>query len=135
MLHSFDLSDRKVLVVDDEPYVLELLVTRLTLAGYNTFSARDGVEALERVETVRPDAMVLDINMPRLDGFGVLRSMSASGAILRVATMVLTARNHPDDVRLAISLGAKDYLAKPFKDDQLAARVARLFRRRDVLLA
>jgi len=70
---------------------------------------------------------VLDINMPRLDGFGLLRKMRQEG--LNVPTMVLTARNQPDDVRQAITLGARDFLAKPFKDEQLLQRVGRLLRR------
>ena len=121
---------RRILVVDDDPFVLELILTRLTLAGYRTYSARDGHEALQRMADVRPDAMVLDINMPRLDGFGVLRHMAASGLTQRIATMVLTARNQPQDVQKAISLGARDYLSKPFRDDQFLARVARLLRKR-----
>ena len=121
---------RRILVVDDDPFVLELILTRLTLAGYRTYSARDGQEALQRMADVRPEAMVLDINMPRLDGFGVLRHMASSGLTQRIATMVLTARNQPQDVQKAISLGARDYLSKPFRDDQFLARVARLLRRR-----
>ena len=125
-------AERRILVVDDDPFVLELILTRLTLAGYRTFSARDGQEAVERMADIRPEAMVLDINMPRLDGFGVLRHMAASGQSQRVATMVLTARNQPQDVQTAISLGARDYLSKPFRDDQLLARIARLLRKRSV---
>ena len=121
---------RRILVVDDDPFVLELILTRLTLAGYRTYSARDGQEALQRMADVRPEAMVLDINMPRLDGFGVLRHMASSGLTQRIATMVLTARNQPQDVQKAISLGARDYLSKPFRDDQFLARVARLLRKR-----
>lgn len=132
MPKPFDAPQRRILVVDDDPFVLELLTTRLTLAGYRTYSARDGQEALRRMVDVRPEAMVLDINMPRLDGFGVLRQMGASGLTERIATMVLTARNQGEDVQKAISLGARDYLSKPFRDDMLLARVARLFRKRGV---
>ena len=124
-----ELPSRRVLVVDDEPAVLELIVTRLDLAGYQTFYARDGYQGLARIAEVRPAALILDINMPRLDGFDVLRKMGETGVIGKIATMVLTARNQPDDVQKAISLGALDFLAKPFKDNQLLARVYRLLRR------
>lgn len=120
---------RRVLVVDDEPFLLELIITRLELAGYETRGARDGAQALDRLNDFRPEAMVLDINMPMLDGFAVLKHMRAQGLSDKVPTMVLTARNAAEDVTKAIQLGAKDYLSKPFRDDQLIARVGRLFGR------
>ncbi len=120
---------RKILVVEDDPAVLQLLVTRLTIAGYTTFQARNGQEAIRRLGEVMPAAMVLDINMPLVDGFEVLRQMHRNGQTKDVAVMVLTARNRPQDVREAIGLGARDFLAKPFKDAQLLARVARLVHR------
>ena len=120
---------RRVLVVDDDPFLLELIMTRLVIAEYNVRGARDGREALQRITEFRPEAMVLDINMPILDGFGVLASMRAQGLTDKTLTMVLTARNNAEDVTKAIQLGAKDYLSKPFKDDQLLQRVGRLFAR------
>ena len=119
----------RILVVEDDPMIRELIVTRLELAGYQTFTACDGFQGLASLAEVRPAAMILDINMPRLDGFGVLTKMRETGAITRIPTMVLTARNQPDDVRNAISLGARDFLSKPFRDEQLLARVARLLRK------
>lgn len=120
---------RRVLVVDDDPFLLELIMTRLVIAEYEVRGARDGQEALKELTAFRPEAMVLDINMPVLDGFGVLASMKSHGLTDKTLTMVLTARNTPDDVAKAIQLGAKDYLSKPFKDDQLLQRVSRLFAR------
>lgn len=120
---------RRVLVVEDDPFLLELITTRLELAGFDTRSARDGNQALQRLTEFRPEAMVLDINMPVLDGFGVLIHMQAQGLTEKTPTMVLTARNSPDDVSKAIKLGARDYLSKPFKDEQLIARVGRLLMR------
>ena len=118
----------RVLVVDDDPAVLELITTRLSIAGYQTFAARDGQEAISRLSEIRPTAMVLDINMPRLDGFGVLREMRQMRMTGKVAVMVLTARSQSDDVQRAVELGARDFLSKPFKDNQLLSRVARLLR-------
>ena len=119
----------RILVVEDEPMVLELIVTRLELGGFQCFAARDGHQALHRLREVRPVGMLLDINMPGLDGFGVLERMRSDEAIGRVPTMVLTARNQPEDVARAVRLGARDYLSKPFRDEQLLARVARLIRK------
>lgn len=117
---------RRVLVAEDDPFLLELITTRLDLAGFDTRGARDGSQALQRLSEFRPEALVLDINMPVLDGFGVLIQMQAQGLTERTPTMVLTARNSPDDVARAIKLGARDYLAKPFRDEQLISRVGRL---------
>ena len=117
----------RILIVEDDPIILDLITTRLDIAGYDTYFARDGFEGLKRLHELRPSALVLDINMPRLDGFGVLRKMRQEG--LNTPTMVLTARNQPDDVKKAITLGARDFLAKPFKDEQLLQRVGRLLRK------
>ena len=128
---QFERDRPRILVVDDDPMVLEIVTTRLSLAGCTVYGARDGLAAIERIREVRPVAMVLDINMPRLDGFGVLKHMRITGSTRSIATLVLTARNRPEDVKLAISLGARDYLAKPFKDEQLLIRIARLLRKRE----
>jgi DNA-binding response OmpR family regulator len=117
----------RILIVEDDPIILDLITTRLDIAGYDTYFARDGFEGLSRLHELRPSALVLDLNMPRLDGFGLLRKMRQEG--LHTPTMVLTARNQPDDVKQAISLGARDFLAKPFKDEQLLQRVGRLLRK------
>jgi two-component system OmpR family response regulator len=121
------LARTRVLIVEDDPIILDLITTRLDIAGYDTYFARDGFEGLARLHELRPSALVLDLNMPRLDGFGLLRKMRLEG--LNTPTMVLTARNQPDDVKQAITLGARDFLAKPFKDEQLLQRVGRLLRK------
>jgi DNA-binding response OmpR family regulator len=126
---SHNLDARRVLVVDDDRSIVELVCTRLTLAGYNAFAARDGHEAITHLTGLRPAAMVLDLNMPSLDGFGVLAQMGKEGTD-RTPTLVLTARHATTDVQRAISLGARDYLSKPFNDNQLLMRVARLMRKR-----
>ena len=84
MLH--ETKQIRILVVEDDPMVLELITTRLSLAGFHTFNARDGYEGLAMLKEVAPAGMVLDINMPRLDGFGVLRGMKALG--IAVPTLV-----------------------------------------------
>lgn len=118
----------RVLIVEDDPMVLELVTTRLDLAGFQTFFARNGREGLSRIRDLRPDVLVLDINMPVMDGFEVLSHLMAVKAFYP-PTLVLTARNRPEDVKVAIGLGARDFLAKPFRDDQLIARVGRLLRK------
>jgi two-component system OmpR family response regulator len=120
---------RRVLVVDDDPHIVELIVTRLEIAGFETRTARNGSEAIHRLTEFRPEAMVLDINMPVLDGFAVLAHMKAQGLSAKIPTMVLTARNNAGDVAKAVQLGARDFLSKPFNDMQLLQRVGRLLSR------
>jgi two-component system OmpR family response regulator len=98
------------------------------MANYDVHVASNGNEALSQILRLRPDAMILDINMPEMDGFAVLEALRARREMPRPATMVLTARHAEEDVRRALMLGAKDYLTKPFSEAQLLARVARLLR-------
>jgi DNA-binding response OmpR family regulator len=120
---------RRILVVEDDAGIRDLIRTRLNAAGYDTHIAKDGVEAMNRIGELRPNGVVLDINMPNMDGFSVLQAMRDSPSRRPCApVLVLTARHDAADVRRAVSLGAKDYLTKPFSDSQLLARVARLLR-------
>jgi two-component system OmpR family response regulator len=118
--------DTRILVTEDDVGIRELIRTRLTLAGYDVHTARNGSEALSRISTLRPAAMILDINMPEMDGFQVLTHLKSQGK--RLPILVLTARHAAEDVRHAVGLGAKDYLTKPFTEVQLLARVSRLLR-------
>jgi two-component system OmpR family response regulator len=119
---------RRILVAEDDAGVRDLIRTRLNAAGFDTHTAKNGVEALLRIGELKPDALVLDINMPEMDGFGVLEVLRDSPIEVRLPVLVLTARHAAEDVRRAVGLGAKDYLTKPFNDAQLLARVARLLR-------
>jgi DNA-binding response OmpR family regulator len=119
---------RRILVAEDDMGVRDLIRTRLNAAGYDTHTAVNGIEALLRIGELKPDGLVLDINMPEMDGFGVLEVLRDAPSKIRLPVLVLTARHAADDVRRAVGLGAKDYLTKPFNEAQLLARVARLLR-------
>jgi two-component system OmpR family response regulator len=116
----------RILIAEDDHGIRDLIRTRLEIAGYEVHLARTGREAVTSVKGLKPRAMVLDINMPELDGFGVLTELKAENIGLPV--LLLTARHTTDDVRRAIGLGAKDYLTKPFSEAQLLARVTPLLR-------
>jgi DNA-binding response OmpR family regulator len=116
-----------VLIVDDDEHIRDLLRTRLELDGLTTICAGDGIEGMITLASHRPAAMVLDVSMPRMDGFQMLEALKRTRRV-PPPTLMLTARNAADDVRRAISLGAKDYLAKPFNDQLLVRRVRRLLR-------
>jgi two-component system OmpR family response regulator len=118
----------RILVAEDDASILDLIRVRLLDAGYEVHVARNGFEAATRIRNIRPDAVILDINMPLLDGFAVLDGMKGDPSLAHTRAMMLTARHSGDDVRRAMLLGAKDFLAKPFSETQLLSRVARLLR-------
>lgn len=122
------LGDRRVLVVEDDRAVSELIRTRLAVVGLDVRVAADGHEALQHVRDFGPDAMVLDLNMPRMDGFALMKTLGPE-QMARLPTLVLTARHAAEDVRRAIGLGARDYLAKPIDEDKFLPRIARLLRK------
>jgi two-component system OmpR family response regulator len=122
-------SRPRIVVVEDDLAVLDLVTTRLEIAGYETRRARDGAAAVERLGEFRPSAMILDLNLPKLDGFGVLDILAHRPDLAKVPVLVLSARNSLSDIKLAIAMGASDFLTKPFETTRLLSRVARLLRR------
>jgi two-component system, OmpR family, response regulator MprA len=117
----------RILVVDDEPAVRDAVDRALRLEGYDTELAADGQQALDALSAAAPDALVLDLLMPRVDGLEVCRRLRAAGD--RTPVLVLTARDAvPDRVR-GLDAGADDYLVKPFALEELLARLRALLRR------
>jgi two-component system, OmpR family, response regulator MprA len=122
-----DNAGMRILVVDDEAAVRESLERSLRFEGYEVVGAGDGAEALERVRRDRPDAVVLDVLMPRLDGLETCRRLRARGDHLPV--LLLTARDGVADRVNGLDVGADDYLVKPFALEELLARLRALLRR------
>jgi two-component system KDP operon response regulator KdpE len=110
----------KVLIVDDEPQILRALRAGLLAHGYDVVSAADGEEALDKAATELPDAVILDLNLPRLSGLDVCKSLREWSA---VPIIVLSVRDAERDKVTALDLGADDYLTKPFGTDELLARL------------
>ncbi|MFG2182719.1 response regulator transcription factor [Streptomyces abikoensis] len=117
----------RILIVDDEPAVREALRRSLAFEGYTTELAVDGLDAVEKVADRRPDLIVLDVLMPRMDGLTAARRMRASG--VTVPILMLTARDTVGDRVTGLDAGADDYLVKPFELDELLARIRALLRR------
>ncbi|HEX7659925.1 MAG TPA: response regulator transcription factor [Pseudonocardiaceae bacterium] len=119
----------RVLVVDDEPAVRESISRGLRFEGYQVEVAHDGFDALDAIRTRRPDLVVLDVMMPRLDGLETCRRLRVTGD--RVPVLMLTARRSVGDRVAGLDAGADDYLVKPFALEELLARVRALMRRSD----
>ncbi|EUA86029.1 response regulator transcription factor [Mycobacterium ulcerans] len=117
----------RILVVDDDRAVRESLRRSLSFNGYTVELAHDGVEALEMIASDRPDALVLDVMMPRLDGLEVCRQLRSTGDDLPI--LVLTARDSVSERVAGLDAGADDYLPKPFALEELLARMRALLRR------
>lgn len=120
------MARRKILVVDDEPKVCELIKAYLEKDGYEVVLAGDGGSAVEQARIHRPDLIVLDLNLPVMDGKEVFRSVRA---ISDVPVIMVTARDEEVDRIIGLQLGADDYVTKPFSPRELAARVAAVLRR------
>ncbi|MDJ0384097.1 response regulator transcription factor [Streptomyces sp. G-G2] len=120
-------GEARVLVVDDEPAVREALRRSLAFEGYGTETAVDGLDALDKAAAYAPDLIVLDIQMPRMDGLTAARRLRAAGSVTPI--LMLTARDTVGDRVTGLDAGADDYLVKPFELDELFARVRALLRR------
>jgi two-component system response regulator MprA len=123
----------RILVVDDDRAVRDSLRRSLEFNGYEVALANDGVEALARINGLSPDALIVDVMMPRLDGIETTRALRAAGN--DVPILVLTARDTVGDRVDGLDAGADDYLAKPFALEELLARVRAMLRRRSLGLA
>jgi two-component system response regulator MprA len=120
-------SDVKVLVVDDDAAVRDSLARTLRFEGHDVETAADGEQAVAAVRAGEPDAMILDVSMPRLDGLDTCRRLRADGMVLPV--LMLTARDSVGDRVAGLDAGADDYLVKPFALQELLARLRALMRR------
>ena len=124
------LPARKVLLVDDEDSLRRVVKDLLERDGYIVSEARDGVQALDQVDRVGPDIIVLDLNMPGLDGYGVLSHLRSRPATADIPVIVLTAKSDEDNEVRVFELGADDFLTKPFRARALSARLEAVLGRR-----
>ena len=116
----------KVLVVDDDVDLLDLMTYALRREGYNVLAAVDGQQALQRWESENPDIVLLDGNLPKVDGFEACRRIRHDS---KTPVIMLTARDEEEDILRGLQIGADDYMTKPFSMRELAARVHALLRR------
>ncbi|MEU4596327.1 response regulator transcription factor [Nocardia sp. NPDC023988] len=119
--------EARILVVDDEPMIVELLSTSLRFQGFEVATAADGAAALDTVRRFRPDALVVDVMMPGMDGFTLLRRLRADG--VQAPVLFLTARDQTEAKLTGLGLGADDYVTKPFSLEEVIARIRVILRR------
>ena len=118
---------RKILVVDDEPHIVRLVQVNLEKAGYQVLTAFDGLEALQKVSADKPDMIVLDVMMPRMNGFDVLKKLQADPMTQDIPVIMLTAKAQDADIFKGWSSGVSSYLTKPFNPMELLVFVQRIF--------
>ena len=116
----------RVLLVDDEPDLVQMVSVRLTAAGYEVAKAYDGQEALQKVKETHPDLIILDLMLPKLDGYKVCRLLKFDDRTRAIPIMIFTARAQVEDVTLATECGADAYLTKPFEAKMLLGKMQEL---------
>jgi PleD family two-component response regulator len=113
----------RILVVDDEPHIRQILKFTLEKAEYQVFTAADGFDALEKMTEVKPNLVLLDVMMPRMDGFEVCRKMREDFVLSQIPVIMLTAKGDLNEKVRGLEGGANDYLVKPYSNDELLLRV------------
>ena len=119
-----------VLLVEDEEQLRRVMKDLLQREGYRVAEARDGVQALDEVDRFAPDVIILDLNLPGLDGYGVLSQLRSRPATREIPVMVLTAKGDEDNEVRVFELGADDFVTKPFRARALTARLEAVLSRR-----
>ena len=123
---------KKILVVDDEKPISDIIKFNLTKEGYDVYTAYDGQEALEQVEEVNPDLVILDLMLPKIDGLEVAREVRKTHDM---PIIMVTAKDSEIDKVLGLEMGADDYVTKPFSNRELVARVKANLRRQSAVAA
>jgi two-component system, OmpR family, alkaline phosphatase synthesis response regulator PhoP len=120
------MSKGRILVVDDEIYIVHILDFSLGMEGYEVITALDGEQALEKLKTEKPDLIVLDIMMPKLDGYEVCKAIKSSPETRHIPVILLSAKGRNVDQKLGFDVGADDYITKPFSPRKLVERINQL---------
>ena len=123
---------KKILVVDDEPFILRSLTFVLEKSGYETYTATDGNEALEMLDEVQPDLIFLDVMMPRLSGFETCRQIRSIEKFKDVHIIMLTAKGQEKDRIKGLAYGANEYMTKPFSPSKILERLKEIFAESEV---
>ena len=120
------MAKKKILLAEDEPHIARLIIFKLEREGYEVTWAKDGGEALEAIKNNIPDLVLLDIMMPVMDGFEVLKKIKEDEHYWKIPVIMLTAKGQIKDVEKGFELGSDDYVVKPFRPDKLVEKVQAL---------
>jgi DNA-binding response OmpR family regulator len=120
---TIDIAEPTILVADDDEGVRDLVAFKLNAAGYHAITAGDGTSALDLVQRELPDMVILDVAMPGLDGLSVCYELHSSAATAQIPVLMLSGRDRQVDIDLGLTVGADDYLVKPFSPAELIRRV------------
>ena len=120
------MSKGKILVVDDEIYIVHILDFSLGMEGYEVVTALDGEQALEKLKAEKPDLIVLDIMMPKLDGYEVCKAIKSDPETRHIPVILLSAKGRNVDQKMGFDVGADDYITKPFSPRKLVERINQL---------
>ena len=118
------MDKKRILVVDDEIDLVEMLSIRLEANDYEVFAAYDGQEGLDKARTLKPDLIILDLMLPKLDGFKVCRMLKFDEKYKQIPIILFTARAQESDIKLGKEVGADAYVTKPFEPDILLGKIA-----------
>lgn len=122
---------KRILIVDDEPHIVRTLEDLLAAEGYIVYKALDGKKALEQADAMQPDLILLDVMMPKMDGFEVLKRLKKNKNTMDIPVIMLTVKSTSADIEEGISLYAEKYLTKPFDSDVLLKEIEKSFALRE----
>ena len=113
----------KILIIEDESDISEALRLRLEANGYDVITSSDGVEGLHKAHAERPDLIILDIRLPKMDGYKVCRMLKFDEEYSSTTVIILTARIQPSDIAMGKEVGADEYMTKPYRSEELLAKI------------
>ena len=119
------MNKKKVLIIDDEADLLKALMVRFEAEGYEVVTAQDGIDGLNKARTLTPDVIILDLMLPKLNGFKVARFLKFDDRYKNIPIIILTARTQEEDKKLAQEIGSDLYITKPFDTNKLLKAVAK----------
>ena len=120
---------KKILIVDDDEHILELLDYNLKKEGYLTYTCDNGIKAMEVIQEVKPDLVLLDVMLPGINGLDICKNLKRDPELDHISIIMITAKDEEIDKILGLELGADDYITKPFSVRELEARIKAVLRR------